>query len=542
MVRPLRLCRLLFSSLLLAALAVPVQAQTKPVAMLSISSVDGLLSNISYLTEAAGAPDMGQMVGMMSNAYLQGIDRANPIGIVLSTDGEQEFTPLAFVPVKDMDAVFSAMEDSFGAPRDLGNGIKELSSFQSVFIKEQNGVAFVAPAIESLAKLPEKPVTQLGSMPQDYDIAIRGLVQNVPKQYIDMAINALKDGVRQGLDNLPEDQRTAQQEMIQAQMAQMETYIKESDQITIGWKTEPANKRTYLDMKFTAVPDSSLAKQMNAMANATSDFTGFLREDAAAQLSLSSPIPQEQIATSVDALQGLKTAAMKEIEKDDDLPSDEARAAAKELAGMAIDLFIETIRSGKMDGCMSVVLKPGDISLLGGFHVADGKGVERLLRRAAQLAEQDSDFPGVKFNAEQSNGVSFHTMSVPVPEEKDARAILGDTLELAVGTGEDAAYIGVGRNCVAQLKNIIASQPKAKSVQPFKLTLALKPIMEFAASIDGNPLVSTVSESLAESGDKTHVQLHGMSIENGFVYRIEIEEGVIRAIGEAIQMANAGNF
>lgn len=531
--------------LLFAVLALPVpQAQAqqrKAVALLSVSSIDGLLGNISYLTDAGGAPDVGQMVSLMSNAYLEGVDRANPIGMVLTTDG-QEFLPLGFVPVKDLDKVLTSLEESVGEPRELGNGIKEIAGIQPIFLKEQDGWAFVGQTVESMANLPQNPVAMLGQMPKEYDIAIRGNIQNIPKQYLDMAVSALQDGVKQGLQQLPDEDRAAQEEVIKAQMQQMETYIKESDQITIGWKTEPAEKRTFLDMTFTAVPGGALAKQMNSMADAKSDFSGFLLPGAAMTLNISSEIPKEQIQSSVDALAGLKETLLREIEKDDDLPDDQARKAAKEMAGAALDIFIETIKTGKMDGGASVVLKPGDLTVLAGFHVADGREVEKVLRRVAELAKDEPDFPGIKFNADRTDGVEFHTMSMPVPEEEDARKILGDKVEVAVGVAADSAYFGFGKGCVASLKSIISTQPKQKPVPPFQMTISATPIMEFVSAIKDNPLVGSVTEALKESGDKDHVTIKGIPIKNGFTYRIELEEGILRAIGEAVQMASNGGF
>ena len=153
-----------------------------------------------------------------------------------------------------------------------------------------------------MEKLPANPKAILGQLPNDYDIAIRGNIQNVPREYVDMAVNALQDGVRQGLQQLPDEDRAGQEEMIRAQMKQMEAYIKESDQITIGWKTDPAEKHTYIDLTFTAVEGGDLAEQMNAMANAKSDFTGFILPGAAMTMNLATEIPKEQIQTSLDAL------------------------------------------------------------------------------------------------------------------------------------------------------------------------------------------------------------------------------------------------
>lgn len=529
--------------LLLALIAIPFQPaqaqqeQKSAVALLSVSSIDELLGNISYITEASGSGDVGQMISMMSNPYLQGIDRSNPIGMVLTTDG-QEFLPLGFVPIKDLDKVFESLEETMGAPRDLGNGIKEIPGFQPIFIKEQNGWAFVGQTVESMANLPKNPIAALGNMPQEYDIAIRGNIQNIPKEYIDMAVNALQDGVTQGLQQLPEEERGNQEAMVKAQLKQMETYIKESDQITIGWKTEPAEQHTFIDMSFTAVPGSSLAKQMSTMANAKSDYTDFVLPGAALSMNMATEIPQEQIQTSIDAMENLKETAMREFARDEDM-DDETRKTMSEMVGAAIDIFVATIQTGKMDGGASVMLEPGDITLLAGFHVADGKDVEKILKRMDEMAKKEPDFPGIKFNADKANGVTYHTMAVDVPDDEEARSVLGDRVEMAVGVSEDSTFIGFGKDCIDKLKNIVQSQTKQKPVKPFEMTVSATSIMEFVGAIENNPMIGSVTEALKEAGDKDHLKILGLPIKNGFIYRIELEEGILKGIGEAVKMANS---
>ncbi len=542
MIRRMRSIMPLFLLLLVAMPVAQVQAQqqNKTVAVMSVSSVDSLLGNVGYLGEAAGFAEALPIVTMMAGPYLEGVDRGNPIGMVLNTDG-QEFSPLGFVPVKDLDKVFAAMEDTVGSPRDAGNGIKEIPGFQPIFIKEQGGFAFIGQTIESMGELPQKPVASLGNLPNEYDFAVRGFLQNIPEEYLQMAVDGLQEGVKQGLEQLPEEDRDNQARMLEAQMKQMESYIKESDELTIGWKTEPAKKRTFIDISFSAIPGGTLAKQMNTMANTTSDYSGFVVPGAAMSMNFSSEIPEEQIASSMEAIEGMKAAALKEIDRDDNLEED-GRMAAKKMAGAAIDIMIETMKTGKMDGAMSIVLDSNDLQMVGGFHVADGKDIENILRDLAEMAKNEKDFPGINFNAEKAAGVAYHTMEMPVPDdEEEAKKILGDSLEMAVGVGETSAYIGFGKNCVENLKQIVAGQPKAKKVLPFDMTMSLTPIMEFVAGIEDNPMIGAVTDALKED-DMDHVRLQVVPKQNGFTYRIELEEGILRAIGAGVNTAGAGDF
>ena len=72
-------------------------------------------------------------------------------------------------------------------------------------------------------------------------------------------------------------------------------------------------------------------------------------------------------------------------------------------------------------------------------------------------------------------------------------------------------------------------------------TLAVDaPIMEFASYVDDNPTATMLAQSLKEAGGKDHILISAKSIARGVNYRLQIEEGVIQAVGKALQMAGAG--
>ena len=62
--------------------------------------------------------------------------------------------------------------------------------------------------------------------------------------------------------------------------------------------------------------------------------------------------------------------------------------------------------------------------------------------------------------------------------------LLGDEAEIAVGIGQEAVYLAVGRDNLEAVKKAIdasAAEP-SKAVPPFELAISLGPIMEMAAA------------------------------------------------------------
>ena len=73
----------------------------------------------------------------------------------------------------------------------------------------------------------------------------------------------------------------------------------------------------------------------------------------------------------------------------------------------------------------------------------------------------------------------------------------------------------------------------------FRAVVALSSIMKFAESVEQNPMIAGLAEMLGQTNGKDHVSLRTMAIEDGITYRFLLEEGVLRAIGQAVQMNSA---
>ena len=78
----------------------------KPVAVVSITSVEEVLGDIAWLTESAGQGDFGKMVALLSGGYTVGMDKKRPIGLVVTIE-DDEPKALGFLPVKNLDAVLA---------------------------------------------------------------------------------------------------------------------------------------------------------------------------------------------------------------------------------------------------------------------------------------------------------------------------------------------------------------------------------------------------------------------------------------------------
>ena len=141
--------------LLLVAL-VPCAQAAEPVAVVSVRATDALLSDVEYLFEATGTAGIGQFLLPQAKQFLQGIDGQKPIGLVLSIDNGQP-KPLGFLPVTNLKTVLTQLQPQLGLPEDEGNGVLKLQGTRPIFVKEQDGWAFIGESAEALQDLPADP-------------------------------------------------------------------------------------------------------------------------------------------------------------------------------------------------------------------------------------------------------------------------------------------------------------------------------------------------------------------------------------------------
>jgi len=512
----------------------------KPIVVASLASSDEILSDILYLTEAAGVGDFGRFGALMASPYTAPLDKARPTGVYATLVDESDVRVLVFLPVKDLKMLLMTLEEQIGKPEELGGGVLRVAGDrpQPMYIKEADGWAFVANRQDFLNDLPKDPVAMLDGLDKKYTVAVRLNVCNIPAVLREMAISELKMGFQDRVaQELDEQQAEVMRKVGGTLLKSVIQFVEETDHLTLGWEVDKSSKKTYLDVSFTAQEGTDLAKQMASIQHAASAFAGFLLPDAAMTLHAhgqSSEADVEQVTAMLDQLRGQ---AMQGIERDGNLANDDERQTAKTVVNELLDVADATIKAAKTDLGATLVLQPGSLGFAAGGFVADGEKLAGAVKKLAGLAAQkDRNFPGINFDAETYQGVTFHTTKIPLRKANEqVRTILGDPMELVIGTGKQSVYVAFGKDPSRLLKNVLdaSSANSDKQLPPSQLRLSLSPILNFVAATDSNPQVRAALEAVKECVGSDGISLTGLPIPNGFTVRLELEEGVIQAVGAA---------
>ncbi|MCA9134113.1 MAG: hypothetical protein KDA45_13190 [Planctomycetales bacterium] len=521
------------------------QESPQPVAIVSLAPLDRLLEDTSYLLRACNVPEIGGLVSIMATQYTQGLDRTKPIGVSVTLDGQMP-TALIFLPISDRGQFFGALAGMGIEPEDLGDGLFEIdANRQTIFVKHTGDWLYVAQTEDALAQLPADPLRILGELPRQYNLAVRVNVQALPKELKDMATAQMRVGFQRSLAeqrNQTDEERETARQMGEAQIQQIEQLISDTEQVIFGWNVESSKQRVTIDVAAQFAEGSKLAGQVAAMENLSSDYTTFATPGSAAHFRFSSRIAEDDKAMQKQNLRNSMSQIEKQLEQSTDMP-EETKAMLGELLRSLGKITEDTIDEGVFDGAASLSTADDTLRVLIGGRLADGRELEQALKQALTSLAGQSNAAQVDLAYGSHQGFTLHRVVAPLKiADPAAKDVLGDSLHLTLGTADKAFVVSLDSAGDASLKAAIdrMDAAQAKAVAPFDGVIEVGQILRFAQAISPNSILDTALQTIQQYSGKDKVVISGRMIPRGGMYRVAIEEGVLRAAGAAAK-SRGGN-
>ena len=525
---------------------------TEPVVVISTAGYDALMADLACLGEIAGHPGLDKSVDAIvtlatKGRGLAGVDKARPWGIAI-LPGEGKPTGYGFIPVTDLKALLDLLAELGHKSSDAGDGLIEIDTKQEgkrLLVRECNGWAFFADKPECLANLPDDPGQLLTGMAPQYDWAVRLNICKAPPQHREKLVEAIRAHAEKHLDEAKgtEAQKALYHVIARIILSDIETAIKELEQITIGGSFDHEAKTASLEATVTALEGTSSAAKLAQLKESVTNLAGFQLPDAAVTAGVA--VQCSDINTeAVTALFGaIKTAAFEEIDKKVD--SQEKAEKAKEFLGRLLRAAAETVAGGQFDRRMSLLLKPDAVTLVGATLVANGPDLEQTLGMLVEAARKKHGEEVDKFftpNAEEYNGVRLHVLSIPITDKcdhhEDAVALVGEKLDVVFGVHDKAVGFAAGRDAMKTMKQVI-DQSIASGQQetlPAQCSVSLQQVADFLAAVaeeKEKPIAEAAAAILKESSGKDHITAVVQPIERGLKCTLQMEEGVLRVLAEA---------
>jgi hypothetical protein len=479
------------------------------------------------------------MIALQTNAKgLVGLDRKRPWGMVVSTDGTS-FSPLAFVPVNSLKQLLDATAGIIGPVEKKENGILQIKMLdQTLYLKENNGWLFIGQSPDSLADLPDDPLKSLGGLDKEYDVALRIYSHNIPELFRKMAIDQLSNFIESMPPAEHEDEAAAKQrkEFQKLQTKSLTDQINNIEQFTLGWALDQKASTSHLDATWIAVPGSPMAEALNTMET-TSSFTGFLLPKATVLFSNAQKLRGDLIDQTSRSVDQLQAALGPVIDESPDLSDDDSRAAAKRLLGEACDIIKATIKTGKIDFGGSLIMGDRRLTAIAGAYVSEPGKLEQALTDLVEIARKDPKFSDVKSYIITEGDLRFRTWTISMPTDGRSNRAIGNELKFAIGFGPKSVYFGAGTaDPLPAIRQAIAASKAGATnkVSPVVGDLSLKPILDFFRVLrPDDKAIAAVLAEVAKTPDKDHIHFQMKPLQNGFSYRLELQEGALKGLGVA---------
>ncbi len=520
-----------------------VDAQTaaeKPMAIVAINNYTDLSKDLVYLLDLVGPPGTAQLVELQGAGFAEMLDTTKPIGVIVQPDGILGYKLLAFIPTNNVDVILQTLAGFGIIAESTPEGLTKIDAGGTpIYIKKGTGWAFVSNTKEALATPPADPVSLLGGLDKQYDVAIQGNIDAIPEVFKQLMMSQIEVGMQQSiqqpLPNETEEAFEARRAIAQQGMEDVQKMINELESITVGFNIDQTRQSVYLDFGITAKEGTDTAKQF-AYEDTTTQLAGF-------QMNLSASFDTAQAEQVNISLEALRSQAIAQIQNDPTIPNEELRGLAIKAISTFMDVGKATLSSGKIDLAGSVDLTDAGISVIAAAVVPQAEQLDQIVRDFVKIAtEQDPSFPEVEIDAQKKGDTSFHVIRIPIPEyEAEARSAFGDAVEISIGMGPDRVYIGVGKDNLKRLSAAIdaSAADKGKKVSAALLKGSAKKILQFAADQEQDLILQQAAAAAASVAGKDTASMELTAIKNGARYRIELEAGVLKAIAVGIMAAQA---
>jgi hypothetical protein len=607
-IRAIPLAALLFVSLVARGL-LAAEPEMQPVAVVAISGYQEVLDDIRYLGKLGGDPLMADRLELVLQLFtrkkgLAGLDKSRPWGAAVTGDGEK-FHMHAFLPVTDLQELLDSLAFFVGEPEDAGDGMWEIE-VQSVplFVKENNGWAYISRIPESLDVLPEDPLAWLGGLDGEFDLSVRMYPQRVPENlrevgvgYIQQYAEFLAEDAAEGDPNA-----AARGKMLADVISFLGQGLYQLEHLTLGFAVDQQDKRARLDVGLSALPGSTLAKEL-ARTNQpqTSQFAGIHREDAVLTVGLTGTMNEKQVARGQAMVEAVRKIAQRQI-TGRLKPADQAEAEA--IAAEVFDMVLANERSGRRDMAMALV-GDGPYTLIGGSQMVEAARLSSRADQLLHLLDGQPGFSDIRRNVHTHKGITFHSVTCHIPAEatwlpdetpaqatpgknaapgknapqegakaaparreadeelerfidqedtlkdqvnlmlRELRICFGDQAPLIIGVGQDRGYLAFGPDAQQKLIEVIdQSEADARQpVSPLTLSICPWPFIKMAAEADPDNLLMAMYANTPSATSKDRIKLVVLPHDNGATFRIEAEEGTLPLLGILGAMgAAAGGF
>jgi hypothetical protein len=527
----------------LAALVLVASARAfaqEPVVVLSVKSVDALVTDLKYVLSTAGQE--GDMIDGLVDQLTQGkgfagIDQSKPIGAYVTLDAAQTPSFVIFVPVNDNNAFRDLLATFFPRQNEAAGGMFSIQAEdQQFFGKFANGHCFLTLLPRALDKLPDP--SKIAS--NKYTIGIEANFAKIPDdvkdgliEQLEATLAAAEEGEEPPADDLQARLRSRAQKMM---IEFVRMIIKETDRMSLGLDVDHKAKLVALDLNLTPKAGTPMAGSLANYQKTKSSFASIAGTDAAGSLNLAMPLSDSMREFLRDSIKSSMDQARADIDKSEKLKTDEQKNIVKDLLARVEKVMEATGDTGKVDGTIVInVASDGKAQVIAAGSIAQGDELAKVIDDAVKQNAGQPGFEKFKLDVAKHGGARIHSFEPELKAENKDNISPGPG-HLAIRN--DAVFLALGGDSLAAVKAAIDKTGKAAPNRPPVSILAQpsKLVAMFGKGDDANAQLARE----AFNGDGDHMSLELHPVERGARLRLELGEGFLRFIALSVSQQLGG--
>lgn len=532
-------CKSMFTSCLAGVLAMVVASSTfaqsvpEPAIVISMAPLKEQKADVKYLVKQSGFGKMNFLFKSQIEHFTRGIADDRAMGMLMYFQGDNPMPRMVgFVPIENLDDMLDTVAGFAEVDVEDESIIVTPDNGSPIFMKEVGGNVFMSDSEDSLVDLPEDPQSMLGEMPSKYNMAAHVFGNRIPEELRESAINMIKDGYMQQLQNMGDpDAADAQMESFEQQIKALE----DIDEITVGMVADKDTHLLAMEFTVTGKPGSKLANSYKGLADLEpTRFAGFMNDKSAMDFSTCFKVSETDAEQIKQGLDNAVDAVMTEMDNDGDLEEadmDTIRNSVLELK----EVLVETFAAGRVDSGGQLMMGPNSFNFASGTQLSDPKRVEAVAKDLiGMLQAKAGEMMSANLDFENYNGVNMHELVFTIPEdEEEMQDFVGPELKVILGIGEKDVFLAAGQDPLETLKSAMSNSDGVVPEYPVIYNLRITPMLEYAASTTGQPMLDDMVDQLKEDG-RDKITVYSKAIENGVFSRMEMQDGPLALIQTAI--------
>lgn len=446
----------------------------------ALNSTNELMADLKFLCELAGPQGVKgwKLLEPFLEETFAGTDPARPVvvDVLFNANGSdiRAHFPLLVDPKKPLGTKFLTNLAGIGIPNkrltagfyQLGGGAEPMkgAAFNGFLRLLNPPITYASIATDRNlvpANLPDptRGAVVAALLAKKYDV---GLMMKNPKQAeADQKarradFQKAKENLLAGLKKKPEDTPEAfavQKALLEHNLGELERFIAESDELTLGWITDAPKKDARLDLELAAIPGSALDASAKLLGQKPGMFSSVPRSpDAILSGRLHFPLDEFRQSSLVSSMPLYRAAADADIAAST-TKSAEQKEAMKLASKLFFDMVDAEVKVGVIDALIEMSQANGEKSnLVFGIKAKDGQALKAILEL---IPKMNADYK-LQLDVETAGDYAIHSIQIPENHE-DFEMIFGKGAPVFVATGPNAWWVAVGAKSKDQLKQALGA-------------------------------------------------------------------------------------